>query len=135
MADNTIQRKVYKGISSQTIITIVMGVLEISVFAIMSRLLSQEDFGYYAVILAVVGVFHCFTEAGLGSAVIQKQNASKEYISTALGLSAILGVLFTVLLLAFANAHNISQSFTDMIAKVKKGARQWLLSCKMRIYK
>ena len=102
MADNTIQRKVYKGISSQTIITIVMGVLEISVFAIMSRLLSQEDFGYYAVILAVVGVFHCFTEAGLGSAVIQKQNASKEYISTALGLSAILGVLFTVLLLAFA---------------------------------
>lgn len=113
MADNTIQHKVYKGVSSQTLITIIMGVLEIGVFAVMSRLLSQEDFGYYAVILAVVGVFHCLTEAGLGSSVVQKQNAPKEYISTALGLSVILGVIFTILLLILAKPLSTWMGYGD----------------------
>lgn len=102
MAENKTQNQVYKGMSSQTLIAIIMGVLEVSVFALMSRLLSQEDFGYYAIIIAVVSVFQCLTEAGLGSAVVQRTNAPREYISTALGLSTILGVIFTILLLALA---------------------------------
>ena len=95
--------KVYKSLSSQSIVVIVMGTLEIVVFALMSRLLTAEDFGYFAVITAVVGVFQCLTEAGLGSAVIQQSNATKEYLSTALGLSAILGAFFTILLVVLAS--------------------------------
>ena len=113
MADNKIQSQVYKGISSQTFITIVMGVLEISVFAIMSRLLSPADFGYYAIIIAIVGIFSCLTEAGLGSAVIQRKDATKEYVSTALGLSVILGVSFTLLLLVLAKPLSVWMGFGD----------------------
>lgn len=102
MAENKTQNQVYKGMSSQTLVAIIMGVLEVSVFALMSRLLSQEDFGYYAIIIAVVSVFQCLTEAGLGSAVVQRTDAPREYISTALGLSTLLGVVFTILLLALA---------------------------------
>ena len=90
--------KVYKGMLSQSLVTIIMGVLEIGVFALMSRLLTTEDFGYYAIIMAIVGVFHCLTEAGLGSAVIQRNNAPEEFISTALGWSMILGAIFSLLL-------------------------------------
>ena len=95
--------EVYKGMFSQSLVTIVMGILEIGVFALMSRLLTIEDFGYYAIIIAVVSVFQCLTEAGLGSAVIQQSKATKEYVSTALGLSAILGAFFTALLLALSS--------------------------------
>lgn len=97
----------YKGVFSQSLVTLIMGALEICVFSIMSRLLTTVDFGYFAVIMAVVSVFQCLTEAGLGSAIIQRSNATEEYISTALGLSSILGVLFMLLLIS--TAHPLSE--------------------------
>ena len=80
MADQSNKGKLLKGMSSQTIVTIVMGVLNIVVFSIMSRLLSKEVFGYYAALWAVVTIFQGISEAGLGSAVIQKKNARKRII-------------------------------------------------------
>ena len=102
MAENSTRNQVYRGLSSQTLVVIMMGVLEIGVFALMSRLLTPEDFGYYAIILAVISVFQCVTEAGLGSAVIQRSDAPKEFISTALGWSVILGVVFSLLSIVLA---------------------------------
>ena len=102
MADNNTRSQVYRGLSSQTLVVILMGVLEIGVFALMSRLLTPEDFGYYAIIVAVIGVFQCITEAGLGSAVIQRSDATKEFISTALGWSVIFGVVFSLLSIILA---------------------------------
>ena len=40
--------KTIKGLSAQTIVTILSGIIEILVFSIMSRILSKADFGYYA---------------------------------------------------------------------------------------
>lgn len=45
---NSQKSKVVKGISSQTLITLVIGVMEVVIFSIMSRLLSKEDFGLFA---------------------------------------------------------------------------------------
>lgn len=99
--------KVYRGLSSQTLIVVAKGVLEIGVFALMSRLLTPKDFGFYAIIVAVTSVFQCLTEAGLGSAVIQRKDANEEYISTALGLSAVLGASFTILFIILAKPLSI----------------------------
>ena len=63
----------FKGLSTQTLITIIMGVLEITYFAIMSRLLTKSDFGYFAAISAVMAICMSLSDAGLGSAVIQKK--------------------------------------------------------------
>lgn len=115
MAEKPTRDKVYKGLSSQTIVVLVMGVLEICVFALMSRLLTPEDFGYFAIITAVVSVFQCLTEAGLGSAVIQQNQANKEYISTALGLSIILGVGFTILLIFLASPLSEIMGYGDKL--------------------
>ena len=93
-------KKVIKGISSQTIVTIVYGVLEIIVFSIMSRLLSKEDFGLYASVTAITVVFNSLSEAGIGSAIIQKKDANDDYINTAFSLSIILGTFFSILLLS-----------------------------------
>lgn len=87
----------FKGLSIQTIVTIVMGVLEIALFAIMSRLLTKSDFGYYAAISGIMAICMSISEAGLGSAIIQKKDASNTHISTAFTLSCIVGVLFSII--------------------------------------
>lgn len=115
--EHSTRSKVYKGLSSQTLIVIVKGVLEISVFALMSRLLTQEDFGFYAIIVAVISVFQCLTEAGLGSAVIQRKDANKEYVSTALGLSVILGAFFMILLIVLAKPLSMLMGQGDELVK------------------
>ena len=99
MARQSNSQKVVKGISSQTLVTLIMGVLEIVVFSIMSRLLSKEDFGLFAAISAITIVFGSLSEAGIGSALIQKKDADKDYINTSFTISIILGSTFSLLLI------------------------------------
>ena len=72
MKDSTNSQKVLKGISSQTFVTILLGGVELISFSIMSRLLTKEDFGYYAAITAITTVFASFSETGIGSAIVQQ---------------------------------------------------------------
>ena len=101
MESNT--SKVIKGISSQTMITLFVGIIDILVFSILSRLLDKEDFGLFASVLAISVVFTSLSEAGIGAAIIQKKDADDNYINTAFTLSFILGVTFSVLLFALSS--------------------------------
>lgn len=94
--------KVLKGMSSQTLVTIVLGVVEIVSFSIMSRLLTQEDFGYYAAITAITTVFATFSETGIGSAIVQQKELSKNYINNAFTISLLFGGFISLLLLVLA---------------------------------
>ena len=89
------RQKVIKGLSTQSVITIISGVLEIVSFSIMSRLLSQKDFGYYAAIIAISSVFISLTETGIGSSLVQKKDLDKKYINSAFSLSFIFGVVIS----------------------------------------
>lgn len=95
-----------KGVSITTVFTIATGVLGIVYFAVMSRLLSKADFGYFAALTGVMTVISSIADAGLGAAIIQKKDADKAFISTAftmnflLGLSCFLIVFFGAPLLA-----------------------------------
>lgn len=100
MQNNT--EKVIKGISSQTIVTIALGVVEILSFSIMSRLLTQEDFGYFAAITAITTVFTSFSETGIGSALIQKKEINSQFINNAFTLNLIFGTFISVLLFLIA---------------------------------
>lgn len=87
-----------KSLSTQTIMTIVSAILSLLSFSVLSRLLSKEDFGYYAAIAAIVAIFDTLTEAGFGSAVIQKKNVNDKYLDTAFSLSLYTGVIFSIVL-------------------------------------
>jgi len=95
--------KVIKGMSSQTIVTIVLGVVEIVSFSIMSRLLTQEDFGYYAAITAITVVFATFSETGIGAAIVQQKELSTRYINNAFTISLLFGSFISLLLLVAAS--------------------------------
>lgn len=100
MEDN--KTKFLKGVSIQSVVTILMGILELAVFAVMSRLLTKEDFGYYAALMGIIAICTSITEAGLGSAIIQKKEAITSFVSTAFTLSWLLGALGTVLMFILA---------------------------------
>ena len=86
----------FKGISVQTIVTSLMGILEILVFAIMSRLLTKEDFGYFAALTGIMTICTSITEAGLGASIVQKKDASEQFISTAFTLSLTFGLIGSI---------------------------------------
>ena len=89
--------KTLKGISSQTLVTIMMGILEFIVFAIMSRILSREEFGLYAILQSMIMIFKPLSEAGLGASIIQNKSADQGFINTCFTLSIIFGIIFSIL--------------------------------------
>lgn len=91
-----------KSMSVQTVMTLATAVLSLVSFSILSRLLTQVDFGYFAVLSAIVAIFNTLTEAGMGSAVIQKKEVSNRYIDTAFSLALYSGILFALILFVFA---------------------------------
>lgn len=90
--------KVMKGISSQTVVTFTIGITELFFFSIMSRLLSKEDFGYYAAITAITTIFSSLADTGIGSAIVQHKEIDKKYLDNAFSLSFVIGLLLTTLL-------------------------------------
>lgn len=96
-------QKVIRGISSQTMVTVVLGVVEIVSFSIMSRLLTKEDFGYYAAINAITVVFSTFAETGIGSAIVQQKTLHSRYVNNAFTISLFLGGFLSLLLFLLAS--------------------------------
>lgn len=94
--------ELFNGMSVQTIALIVTAVVEMLMFSFWSRHLSKQDFGYMAAIGGILSIVECISSAGLGSAIVQKKDASKEFISTAFTLSFILGVIGMLVVFVFA---------------------------------
>lgn len=90
------RNKVFRGIGSQGSIVAIQAALEVVYFAIMSRLLTPDEFGYLAVIMAVTFIIQSISEAGLGSAIIQRKDPDSRFISTAFTLSFSMGGLFAL---------------------------------------
>ena len=95
--------KVMKGVSAQTVVTLLFGIVEVATFSIMSRLLSKDDFGYFAALTAVTSVFSALSDTGIGSAIVQQKNVDKKYLDNAFTLSFAIGVLLMLLLCALSD--------------------------------
>ena len=94
--------KALKGMSSQTLVTILTAVVELVSFSIMSRLLTKEDFGYYAAVTAILAIFKSLSETGIGSAIIQRKNPDARYINNSFTISLFFGLFLMALLCALA---------------------------------
>lgn len=109
MESNT--QKALKGMSSQTIVTIILGIVEIGSFSIMSRLLSQNDFGYFAVISAVLAVFSALSDAGIGSAIVQRKDLDQKFLNNAFTLCFVFGGVTCVAL--FLSSNFLASTIVD----------------------
>lgn len=73
--------------------------LSLGVAAVLSRLLTPEDFGTIAMITVVSGFMSIFADVGLSSAAIQFRDLEKRDHQTMFTLSLILGLFFALLLI------------------------------------
>jgi len=80
----------------------------------MARLLSPEDFGIVAMVIAVTGVYELFTTAGLSLAAVQRPTITEEQISTLFWVNLLIGLILCLLcmltapvLVAFYNAPQL----------------------------
>ena len=117
--DHSNKNSLIKGISSQTLITIIIGLLNVVSFAFFSRLLSKESSGYFAALNAIIMVFQGISEAGLGSAVIQKKDYTKQYFSTAFTLSLIVSSSLALILFIFATPIALLVSDETLIKPIR----------------
>lgn len=108
--------KALKGMSSQTVVTVVLAVVEIVSFSIMSRLLTKEDFGYYAAITAITTIFQSFSETGIGSAIVQRKDLTKHYINNAFTLSLIFACSISSLLIVLSGP--LSRTILDQTMQI-----------------
>ena len=58
---------------------------------VLARLISPESFGILAILLVVTSIADAISQSGLGSALIQKKNATEDSFSTAFWLSGEIG--------------------------------------------
>lgn len=89
----TLKAQVLKSLKWTTTSAIVCAVLQVARMAILARLIAREDFGLFATIAVILGFADFFVEAGLGSAVIHKQDATKEDLASAYTINVVIGWL------------------------------------------
>lgn len=65
--------------------------------SVISRLLSPEDFGLVAMVTALATLIGVFSNAGLGNAMVQANNATEEHLSTMFWLGLIICTCFGIL--------------------------------------
>ena len=102
----SLSEKALRGFGSQTLVVIGIGVVNLIYFSVMSRLLSKEDFGYFAIISAITTILDEISSAGLGSAVIQRKTLDHDFFHSTFTLSILIGAFFTLTL--FLSADSLS---------------------------
>lgn len=100
--NNTRTDKMFGGMSVQTIALFITSFLEMLMFSFWSRHLTKTEFGFMAAISGVLAIVDCIAEAGLGAAIVQKKDSTKEFVSTVFSLSFVLGIAGTLVVFAFA---------------------------------
>jgi O-antigen/teichoic acid export membrane protein len=67
--------------------------LRLGFVATMARLLSPEDFGLFAMVIAVTGIYDLFTTGGLSLATVQRPTITEEQISNLFWVNLLIGII------------------------------------------
>jgi len=79
------------------------GIIQILVLAVLARYILPEEFGIVAIATIVTAFATMFSEAGLGSALIQKSQLSSDHIRVSFTVSILMAIFFYLLLYLFSD--------------------------------
>ncbi len=96
MTESLTQKTVH-GLKWSYVSTITTALMQIGYTAVMARLLNPSDFGLVAMGNVVLSFGSYFAQMGMGSAIIQKEEITKEQIKAAFTSSVFLGFIFLIL--------------------------------------
>ncbi len=77
-------------------------VLQTGAIMVLARLLSEDDYGVQAMVLAVTGVCNLFKDGGLSMATVQRERITHEQTSTLFWVNAAIGLALTLAVASIA---------------------------------
>ncbi|MCF6242315.1 MAG: oligosaccharide flippase family protein [Bacteroidales bacterium] len=78
----TLKKQAISGVKWTTVSTIFLAVTQLLKISVLARFLDKADFGLIAIVVFVLGFTNLFIDMGLTSAILHKQNITKnEYVS------------------------------------------------------
>ncbi len=100
MTMNNVTKLFLGGMKWTGLSTIVVTVVQLLQFALLARLLSKEDFGLMGMIMVVIVFSQVFTDMGISSAIVHRQDLNKKHLSSLYWLNILAGIaVFAILLL------------------------------------
>lgn len=94
--ETTLRRRVGRGVAWATATNVMMRFASVAVTAVLARLLSKDDFGTFAVALAVYLVVSSLAELGMGSAVARSTEEPDDIAPTVATISVGFGAVLSV---------------------------------------
>lgn len=93
---STLKAHASRGVRWTTISSVVTNASEILRMLVLARILLPGDFGLMAIVLVVIGFAQTYTDLGLTQAIIHRQDATRQQLSSLYWLSVLTGVVATM---------------------------------------
>ena len=106
-----LRRRTVSGLGWNTAAQSLVKALQFAAMVVLARLLSPHEFGLFGMILVFTGFASTIADAGLSSAIIQKQAISEASLSSVFWLSLAIGCALTIIV-AFA-ASPLAQFYNE----------------------
>ncbi len=95
----SLKKTAASGVKWTSFSTVLTTGLQFIQLAVLARLLSPEAFGLMAMIMVVLGFAQAYADMGISNAIIHRQDATKEQLSSLYWLNILAGVIVFLLLL------------------------------------
>lgn len=96
----SLKKSAASGVKWTTVSSVAITVLQFIQLAVLARLLSPEDFGLMAMVAVVIGFAAAYADMGISAAIIHRQDATREQLSSLYWLNLLAGVLVYLVVLA-----------------------------------
>lgn len=91
--------KAIQGVSSNSVVKVLMTVIAALKMMILARMLSQYDFGLFALVMVAIGIVESMTETGVNATIIQSSKSVSYFTNTAWVISIIRGLIISIVMI------------------------------------
>ena len=97
-----LRRQAVSGASWTAVATLFGASVQILQVAVLARFLRPEDFGLMALVTVVIGLAQTYADAGTSGAIVHRQQASTEHLSSLFWLNVLVGIAMALIVVALA---------------------------------
>lgn len=105
------KNKMFKGVFWSAVERYSGTIMSLIVSMILARLLRPEDYGIVAIVLVIIGFLNIFSSMGIGPAIIQRDDLSKDDIDNLFTMSIFIALILSSLL--FISSWGIAWYYTN----------------------
>lgn len=105
------KNKMFKGVFWSAVERYSGTIMSLIVSMILARLLRPEDYGIVAIVLVIIGFLNIFSSMGIGPAIIQRDDLSKDDINNLFTMSIFIALILSSLL--FISSWGIAWYYTN----------------------